>query len=188
MANADAPRRRRLRGAVAVLGGMGGILFTAVFLYGLFSPAGPRSSSIVDFGGIAAGEAQLLGWSGRPVWVVHRSPRQLEALALTSGHVRAATDKPQPGLHPQARSLLPQYGIYLAETESPGILVQFVAERPRRLAPGLPWQGGFINPDSGEVFDLAGRPYRAATPPAAAPLTVPPHRYLARELVEMGSW
>ena len=184
----NGPRRRLLRRATGWLGGAALALFVMVFLYGLFSPAGPPSTAVIDFGGLAAGEAQLSGWSGRPVWVHHRNAAQLEAMALSSAHVRGAEGTVEPRLRPQERSLLPQYGIFLAETRAPGIIVRYVAERPRGLPADVPWRGGFINPQSKEVFDLAGRPYRSASSPGAAPLAVPPHRYLARELVEMGGW
>lgn len=184
----NVPRRRRLRRALGWLVSAALVFFFTIFLYGLFSPAGPPTTAIIDFGGLDAGEAQLLGWSGRPVWVHHRSPAQLEAMALTSSHVRDGAAAAEPRLRPRGRSLLPEYGIFLAETRSPGILVRFVKHRPRGLPGDVPWQGGYVDPQSGEVFDLAGRPYRSASSPAAAPLTVPPHRYLARELVEMGMW
>lgn len=184
----DVPRRRLLRRALGWLVGAGLFVFFSVFLYGLFSPAGPPSTAVIDFGGLAAGEARLLGWSGRPVWVHHRDPEQLEAIELSAGHVRDTAGATEPRLPQQGRSLLPQYGIFLAETRSPGILVRFVKHRPRGLPGDVPWHGGFVDPRSGEVFDLAGRPYRLASSPGAAPLVVPPHRYLARELVQMGGW
>lgn len=177
-------RRRILRvlvklGLLVVAGA-----FVAVFLRGFFPP-GTRSGDVIDVGGIPPGSARLEAWDGKPVWVVNRSREQLEALDALSDYVAMPAPADPPEVDNRGRSVEPAYGIYLAATDTPGVLVQFTRERPRALADGIPWRGGFVDPAGDAVFDLAGRRYRATTGP---PLAAPPHRYLKPAMVRFGQW
>lgn len=159
--------------------------FTGVFVHGLLAPGGSSSTDTIDVGGLPAGAARLEAWNGRPVWVVHRSASQLQGLSDLAGHVL----EPGPGGSPRVarphRSLVRDYGVYLAATDRPGILVQYVRERPRRLGRGAPWHGGFVDPGGDAVFDIAGRRYRSTK---GGPLAVPPHRFAASGVIRLGEW
>ncbi len=182
----ETARRRILRVALKTLSLAVALGFVAVFLHGWLSPPGERSGTTIDFGGLAPGQAGLFGWNGEPVWVVHRSPAQLAQLA--AGEAVAPVDPSLPAdWNRTTRSRLPEFGIYLARTASLGVLLQYLSERPRQLPSQLPWGGGFVNPQTGALFDAAGRPYPPAPAPAAE-LPVPPHRYIAREMISLGSW
>lgn len=176
--------RRLLRISVklALLAAMAA--FAGVFVYGMFSPGATPDN--VTVGDIPEASARLVSWNGRPVWVVHRSPAQLETLAAAGPFVA----EPQAGDTPEAvagphRSRVREYGIYLAETARSGVLVQYTDERPDSLSPDTPWRGGFVDPASKAVFDLAGRRYRTTT---GGPLTVPPHRLPASGELRLGQW
>ena len=51
--------------------------------------------------------------------------------------------------------------VILANTDSPGIDVVYSATSPNGFPAGVPWYGGFVDPSTGEVFDLFGRAYQA---------------------------
>ena len=76
--------RRRLLTATAVLGGAGGV--AAVYpLVASMMPADGHDFAEepleVDIGGLAAGAMMAVNWSGKPLWIIRRSPAMLESLA-----------------------------------------------------------------------------------------------------------
>lgn len=158
--------------------------FAAVFVYGLFSP-GMLSDNTIELGGMPEGSARLEAWNGKPVWIVRRSPRQLEAIAELSAHVATPAAADAATVDDPHRSLQDEYGIYLAATERQGILVQYVSDRPASLESSIPWHGGFVDPAGDALFDAAGRRYRTTR---GAPLAVPPHRYVGPGVVRLGEW
>jgi len=42
-----------------------------------------------------------------------------------------------------------------------GVLIVYVEKKPDILATEVAWQGGFINPKNGAIYDLLGRLYRS---------------------------
>ncbi len=158
--------------------------FAAVFMKGLLAP-GRDSGDLIDVGGMALGSARLAGWDGKPVWVVNRSRQQLRELDALTDYVVKADDAGNPALDNPGRSLEPAFGIYLAHTARPGVIVQYTLSRPAGLGDEIPWFGGFVDPASGALFDVAGRRYRATT---GGPLQVPPHRFVGPGIVQLGQW
>jgi len=49
--------------------------------------------------------------------------------------------------------------VVAAQTDRSGIEIRYTRERPPQLHHSVPWLGGFVNPTTGAVFDLLGRPY-----------------------------
>lgn len=178
-------RRRLLRISVKSALLAAAAAFTGVFVYGMFSP-GLAPGSVVAVGEMPRGSARLVSWQGRPVWIVRRSPAQLETLAAASGSVSQPPDSstPEPVDGPY-RSLTQEYGVYLADTGRSGVLVQYTDEPPDGMAADAPWHGGFVDPGSRAVFDLAGRRYPTTT---GEPLPVPPHRLLDQGKLRLGGW
>ena len=153
--------------------------FATVFVKGLLAP------TLDSDDGIHVGDMAPEGWDGKPVWVVSRSQLQLRELSALAGYVVKPDDGGNPALGNPWRSLQPVFGVYLAQTSHPGVLIQYISDRPPGLAAGIPWFGGFIDPASGALFDVAGRRYRAT---AGAPLQVPPHHFIAPGIVRLGQW
>jgi len=181
---AQVKRRQTLRICVSIGLAAGVLAFAVVFVQGLFGP-GLLSGSVLDIGGIAAGTARLDARDGKPVWIVSRSEAQLDGLTALSGHVEPSSGIDPPSIDNPHRSLQRRYGIYLAQTTRSGILVQYTLDRPARLAPDVPWHGGFVDPGSEAVFDVAGRRYRYTW---GEPLAVPPHRFQADRVIRLGEW
>lgn len=181
-----APVTRRALLLILVKGGLslGVAAFASVFVIGLLAPGGD-SDNVIDVGGIAPGSARLEGWDGNPLCVVNRTVEQLRGLDALAGYVEAPGEAGNATLDNPWRSLRPAFGIYLARTKRTGVLVQYTRDRPAGLSDGVPWSGGFVDPGSGAVFDVAGRRYRNTS---GGPLRVPPHRFVAPGVVRLGQW
>jgi len=179
-----AVRRRRLLGAwVKAVLLAGTAVFAGVFAYGLLGPA-PVSEERIHVGSIPEGSGRLASWDGGRVWIVHRSPRQVEALEADDGASPAPGGGTPAPVDNEYRSVDRRYGVYLASTDRPGILIQYTRSRPDRLEAGRSWDGGFVDPASGALFDLAGRPYGGG----GEWLAVPPHRFADAGVLELGRW
>lgn len=178
-------RLRLLRAAVKIGLLTGAAAFIGIFAHGLLAPGGGSSGDFIDPAGLPPGAARLEAWNGKPVWLVHRSAGQLASLANPGGYILEPGPNQPPAVNNHHRSRAPKYGVYVAETARPGILVQFAARRPRRLDDGLPWHGGFVDPGGDALFDVAGRRYRA-TP--GGPLAVPPHHVDEHGVIRLGRW
>jgi ubiquinol-cytochrome c reductase iron-sulfur subunit len=135
----------------------------------------------VDISGLRPGEKLTVEWRGKPVWIVRRTPEQLESLKKTEAQLadpnssaprtrRRSTREPAP--LDQARVLVGRRHLL-----APGLLAG------RQVRPGaqpsLPddWAGGFFCPCHGSTFDMAGRVFK--NKPAPDNLEVPPHMYLS---------
>ena len=137
----------------------------------------------VDISSLKPGEKLTVEWRGKPVWIIKRTPEQLESLKKTEGQLADPESKRNPSdLTPayarnQARSIKPEVfvgvGICSHLGCSPSDKFQAGAQ------PSLPddWQGGFLCPCHGSTFDLAGRVFK--NKPAPDNLEVPPHMYLS---------
>jgi ubiquinol-cytochrome c reductase iron-sulfur subunit len=136
----------------------------------------------VDISSLKAGEKMTVEWRGKPVWIMKRTPEQLESLKKTEPLVadpnseRKAFPIPEYAKN-QHRSIKPEIlvavGICSHLGCSPSDKFQTGAQ------PSLPddWNGGFLCPCHGSTFDLAGRVFK--NKPAPDNLEVPPHMYLS---------
>ena len=136
----------------------------------------------VDISSLKPGEKMTVEWRGKPVWIMKRTPEQLESLKKTESQLadpnsdRKAFPTPEYAKN-QYRSIKPEVlvavGICSHLGCSPSDKFQTGAQ------PSLPddWQGGFLCPCHGSTFDLAGRVFK--NKPAPDNLEVPPHMYLS---------
>ena len=136
----------------------------------------------VDVSALQPGEKLTVEWRGKPVWIMRRTPEQLESLKQTEAQVAdpqsLRTQYPTPAYAMNThRSIKPEFFIGV------GICTHLGCSPSDRLQsgpqPSLPddWQGGFFCPCHGSTFDLAGRVFRNM--PAPDNLEVPPHMYLS---------
>ncbi|MDD2547088.1 MAG: ubiquinol-cytochrome c reductase iron-sulfur subunit [Burkholderiaceae bacterium] len=136
----------------------------------------------VDISALKPGEKLTVEWRGKPVWIMKRTPEQVESLAKTESQL--ADPKSERKTYPipeyannQHRSIKPELfvgvGICTHLGCSPGDKFQAGPQ------PSLPddWQGGFLCACHGSTFDLAGRVFK--NKPAPDNLEVPPHMYLS---------
>ncbi len=143
----------------------------------------------VDISSLKPGEKITVEWRGKPVWIMKRTPEQLETLKKTESQLadpnsdRTAYPTPEYAKNPH-RSIKPDVlvavGICSHLGCSPSDKFQTGAQ------PSLPddWQGGFLCPCHGSTFDLAGRVFK--NKPAPDNLEVPPHMYLSETKILVG--
>jgi ubiquinol-cytochrome c reductase iron-sulfur subunit len=171
--------------ATSCAGAVGGVA-TAVPFVSTFAPSERAKAAgapvEVDISGIKPGEKLTVEWRGKPVWIVRRTPEQLEALKKIDGQLadpnsdRKAYPTPDYAKN-EYRSIKPEYFVAV------GICSHLGCSPSDKFAmgaqPSLPddWAGGFLCPCHGSTFDMAGRVFK--NKPAPDNLEVPPHMYLS---------
>jgi ubiquinol-cytochrome c reductase iron-sulfur subunit len=143
----------------------------------------------VDIGALKPGEKVTVEWRGKPVWIVRRTPEQVEALKGLDGQLadpdsqRKAYPTPEYALNTH-RSIKPEYFVAVGICSHLGCSPsdKFVTG----AQPSLPddWKGGFLCPCHGSTFDMAGRVFK--NKPAPDNLEVPPHMYLSDSRLLIG--
>jgi ubiquinol-cytochrome c reductase iron-sulfur subunit len=174
--------------------GVVGGAFAAVPFVSSFQPSerarAAGAAVEVDIGAIKPGEKLTVEWRGKPVWVVRRTPEQIEALPKVDSQLADPKSARKPDeLTPEyarneARSRKPEYLVVV------GICTHLGCSPSDKFQagpqPSLPddWQGGFFCPCHGSTFDMAGRVYK--NKPAPDNLEVPPHIYLSDTRILIG--
>jgi ubiquinol-cytochrome c reductase iron-sulfur subunit len=166
-------------------GAVGGVAVAVPFV-STFQPSEKAKAAgaavEVDISALKPGEKMTVEWRGKPVWIIRRTPEQLESLKKTDALVvdpesdRKAYPIPAYAKN-EYRSIKPEILVLI------GICTHLGCSPSDRFTPGaqpsLPdnWQGGFLCPCHGSTFDLAGRVFK--NKPAPDNLEVPPHMYLS---------
>ena len=153
-------------------GAVGGIAVAVPFV-STFTPSERAKAAgapvEVDIGSLQPGQKVTVEWRGKPVWVVRRTPEQVEALKKLDGQLADPKSERKPDeITPMAscrnewRSIKPEYLVVVGICTHLGCSPtdKFVAG-PQ---PSLPedWQGGFLCPCHGSTFDMAGRVFRTS--------------------------
>ena len=168
--------------------------FLAVPLVSSFEPSERARAAgapvEADISGLKPGEKMTVGWRGKPVWIVRRTPEQLAELPKLD----KAAGRPEIRAHQLLddarvrrndwRSIKPEYLVVV------GICTHLGCSPGDKFTPGpqpsLPddWEGGFLCPCHGSTFDMAGRVFKDK--PAPDNLEVPPHMYLSDTRILIG--
>jgi ubiquinol-cytochrome c reductase iron-sulfur subunit len=173
-------------------GALGGVAVAVPFVSTFAPSERARAAGApvqVDVGALQPGEKMVVEWRGKPVWVMRRTPEQVESLARTEAQLAdpnsQRTQYPTPEYaRNQHRSIKPE--IFVAV----GICSHLGCSPTDKLTPGpqpsLPddWVGGFLCPCHGSTFDVAGRVFK--NKPAPDNLEVPPHMYLSDTMLLIG--
>jgi ubiquinol-cytochrome c reductase iron-sulfur subunit len=186
------PARRTWLTITCGAGAIGGVA-TAVPFVASFTPSERAKAAgapvEVDIAALKSGEKAVVEWRGKPVWIMRRTPEQLESLKKTEPLVAdpnsERTQYPTPDYAKnQWRSIKP--AVFVAV----GICSHLGCSPSDKFQPGpqpsLPddWVGGFLCPCHGSTFDLAGRVFK--NKPAPDNLEVPPHMYLSDSTLLIG--
>ena len=143
----------------------------------------------VDISSLRPSEKMTVLWRGQPVWILHRTHAMLESLNETQSLVAdpdsQRTAFPTPvWAQTQWRSIKKEYLVVV------GICTHLGCSPVDRFTPGpqpsLPsdWDGGFLCPCHGSMFDLAGRVFKNM--PAPDNLVVPPYMYVTDAKLRIG--
>ena len=193
MSDAAVDTSRRTWIAITCGAGAVGGVATAVPFVSSFAPSERARAAgapvQVDVGALKPGDKMTVEWRGKPVWIMRRTPEQLESLKKTESQVadpksdRTQYPTPDYAKNPH-RSIKPEFLVAV------GICSHLGCSPVDKLSPGaqpsLPddWSGGFLCPCHGSTFDLAGRVFK--NKPAPDNLEVPPHMYLSDTVLLIG--
>jgi len=195
MANIDkkqemSGRRRFLITATSVAGGIATIAWATPFIMSMMPSERAKAAGApveVDISKLEPGMLLLVGWRGKPVWVLKRTSEMLATFSkLNDKLADPNSEKEQQPEYAKnsTRSIKPEILVTTGICTHLGCSPVFRKEiAPADLGPD--WLGGFFCPCHGSKFDLAGRVYKNV--PAPTNLVVPPHTYLSENLLLIGA-
>jgi len=183
-------RRRFLTAATSAVGAAGAVGIAVPFV-GSWNPnAKARAAGApvkADIGKIEPGQMIVVEWRGKPVYVLHRTERQLADLPGLDGELKDPLSEKsvQPAYVDRInRSIRPRIMVFIGLCTHLGCAPKFRPEVGAADLGGDSWLGGFFCPCHASRFDLAGRVYSGV--PASANLEVPPHSFEGDEVLVVG--
>jgi ubiquinol-cytochrome c reductase iron-sulfur subunit len=186
------PNRRTWIAITCGAGAVGGAAVAVPFV-STFAPSerarAAGAAVQVDIGALQPGEKMTVEWRGKPVWIVRRTPAQLDALKKVESQLadpqsaRTALDNPAYAKNPH-RSIKPEFFVGIGICPHLGCSPSDKFQAGPQ--PSLPddWNGGFFCPCHGSTFDMAGRVFK--NKPSPDNLQVPPHMYLSDTVLLVG--
>ncbi len=180
-------RRKFLTAASVVIGGVGAAAAVSPFIASWMPSARARALGApveVDVSGLEVGSQVTVEWRGNPIWVIRRPESAISRLAGMDKILRdpdsVEDQQPEYAKNPY-RSIKEEFLVLIGLCTHLGCVPNY---RPELGAIEPSWQGGFFCPCHGSKFDLAGRVYKGV--PAPLNLPVPPHRYVADNVILIG--
>jgi ubiquinol-cytochrome c reductase iron-sulfur subunit len=183
-------RRDFLSIAASALVGVG----AAISVWPLISSMNPAQDTLaagapvdVDISKIATGQQIIVLWRSRPVFLVHRSPDQIQTLQADkdAGQLRDpqsnALQQP-PYAKNVYRSVKPELLVLVGICTHLGCIPEFTPQPGGNLGPT--WPGGYFCPCHGSRYDLSGRVFQNV--PAPYNLPVPPYHYVSDTVIRIG--
>ena len=188
----DFVKRRFLRRATVILGGVGAVFVAAPFVLSMNPGARAKAEGgpvEVDIGRLEDGQALTIEWRRKPVWIVQRTAEMLAGLERNDGILadpasRVASQQPPYALNPY-RSIKPEILVLV------GICTHLGCVPAQHLAPGTAsglgdeWPGGWFCHCHGSKFDFAGRVFKNV--PASTNLVVLPYAFLSDTRLLIGA-
>ncbi|MES2404570.1 MAG: ubiquinol-cytochrome c reductase iron-sulfur subunit [Pseudomonadota bacterium] len=182
-------RRRFLTASTAVIGGAG-LIITAIPFVETWLPSARAESAgapvTVAIGKIEPGQMVRYGWRSQPVFVVNRTPEQLQWLPKQDTRLRDPDSKEsdQPKYCQNAtRSIKPEWMVLIGICTHLGCVPDYKGEvRPEPFDPN--WKGGFYCPCHHSRYDLAARVYQGV--PAPLNMVVPPYHFVDDTHIQIG--
>lgn len=189
MNEVDRSRRRFLLAASTALGGAAAVAVASPFVMSMLPSQRAKAAGApveADISKVEPGMMISVGWRGKPVWVVNRTPAMLAQLPKNAPRLRdpRSEEAQQPSYcRNETRSIKPEYLVAIGICTHLGCSPTFRPEvGPADIGPD--WPGGFLCPCHGSRFDLAARVFQNV--PAPLNLEIPPHQYLSDTRILIG--
>ncbi len=183
-------RRRFLTAATSAVG-VAGAVGIAVPFVGSWNPSARAKAAgapvKADIGKIQPGQMIVVEWRGKPVYVMHRTPEQLESLPSLDGQLKDPLSEisQQPAyVDRNNRAIRPELMVFVGLCTHLGCAPGFRPELGAADLGGESWLGGYFCPCHGSRFDLAGRVYKSV--PASTNLIVPPYSFEGDNVLVVG--
>lgn len=183
----DSERRQFLTAATAVIGGLG-LGLAAIPFVGSWLPSAKAQALgapvSVDLSNIEEGQKITVAWRGQPVFIIHRSQKEVSDLSSLNNELRdpLSHEPQQPAYITEPfRSIKPEFMVLIGICTHLGCVPLF---RPKPGSVDSDWLGGFFCPCHGSKFDLAGRVFKGV--PAPLNLVVPDYKYVSDKVLLIG--
>ena len=183
-------RRKFLTAATSAVGVAGAVGVAVPFL-GSWNPSAkakaPGAPVKADIGKLEPGQMVVIEWRGKPVYVMHRTPAQLDALPELNSVLKDPESKisDQPAyITGVDRAIRPELLVLVGLCTHLGCAPKFRPEVGAADLGGDEWLGGFFCPCHGSKFDLSGRVYSGV--PASKNLEVPPYSFEGDNVLVIG--
>ncbi len=182
------------RDFLLLLSGALGVVGAATALWPFIDSMNPAADVIaagapidIDLSPVKPGQQIILAWRSRPVFIVHRTPAELEKLKAPQNlrllrDPNSAVNQQPPYARNWHRSILPEYLVVVGICTHLGCIPDFRPKLGGSLGRG--WPGGYFCPCHGSKYDLAARVFTGV--PAPYNLPVPPHHYLDKTTIRIG--
>jgi ubiquinol-cytochrome c reductase iron-sulfur subunit len=185
--------RRNLLVATACAGGVAGLAVAVPFLTSLAPSERAKAAGApveVDVSKLVPGEMTTVEWQGKPVWILRRTPEQLDALTKIEDKLADPKSERNPS------EFTPEYArnVQRAREDRAEFAVLVAICTHLGCSPSGPFVSGsnaqlgdvagFVCPCHGSTFDLAGRVFKAM--PAPDNLAVPPYMFLSDSRILVG--
>ena len=183
-------RRKFLTAATSAVGVAGAVGVAVPFL-GSWNPSAKAKAAgapvKADIGKLELGQMVVIEWRGKPVYVMHRTPAQLDALPELNSVLKDPESKisDQPAyITGVDRAIRPELLVLVGLCTHLGCAPKFRPEVGAADLGGDEWLGGFFCPCHGSKFDLSGRVYSGV--PASKNLEVPPYSFEGDNVLVIG--
>jgi ubiquinol-cytochrome c reductase iron-sulfur subunit len=183
-------RRTFLTVATSAVGAAGVVGIATPFV-GSWNPSARAKAAgapvKADIGKLEPGQMTIVEWRGMPVYVMHRTASQLEALPGLNDQLKdplSLISKQPDYIEGIDRAIRPEILVVVGLCTHLGCAPKFRPEVGATEFSGAEWMGGFFCPCHGSKFDLSGRVY--ASVPASANLEVPPYSYEGDSVLVIG--
>lgn len=188
----DKGRRRFLTAATSVVGAVGAGYAVAPFVLSMNPSERAKAAGApveADISKLEPGQMMTVEWRGKPVWIVHRTKENLEALPTLNDELLDPTSElPQQPEYAsnivRAREDHKKYAVLVGICTHLGCSPTYRPDIGATDLGGDAWKGGFFCPCHGSRFDLAGRVYSGV--PAPKNLEVPPYMFLSESRILVG--
>lgn len=184
----DHKKRKFLLKATATMGVVGAAATAIPFVASMWpnraalAAGGPVR---VKIGQMKPGDQLTVMWQGKPVWIVRRTPSELEQLPRLNSLLRDPDSKVEqqpPYAENIYRSIKPEFLIVVGVCTHLGCTPTY---RPEPHSVEKDWQGGFFCTCHGSKFDLAGRVFKNV--PAPINLQIPPYVFINDDEILIGT-
>ena len=185
----DQEKRNFLITATACTGAIGAAAMAVPFVGSMLPSERAKAAGApveVDISKIEPGTFMTAEWRGKPVWIIKRTDDQTAELSKHNDQLSdpmCEVTSQQPAYCKNShRSIKENISVVVGICTHLGCSPSAKLEKGGDM--GDAWTGGFFCPCHGSKFDLAGRVFKGS--PAPINLVVPPHKYLADNIVLIG--
>ena len=182
-------RRRFLTAATSVVGAAGAVGVAVPFI-GSWNPSAKAKAAGApvpfDAGKMEPGQLVRVEWRGQPVFVVRRTPEQLNTLQGDGTELKdpdSLISKQPSYVDKTNRAVKGEYLVLVGLCTHLGCSPKYIKQLDP-AAPGDDWEGGFFCACHGSKFDMAGRVFKGV--PASENLVVPPYSYESDTVMVIG--